>query len=249
MRHGIDPDHLAIINGINLNNHANGRSSIWSGLFFSLGLGITVTLIGVFLIEFKNGAQSFATIVRFTEWIPILLLLFTGLYGCYTLFGKKEKKEHEHQYQKIISVFTNSKSLSLKLFLTGLFFALIFDTSTQVAAWAIIGDDNSQHSYFVAIFIGISFTAGMMISDTLNGLFFYQILKEKNSRFNLKLLLSLLLILSSLLIGSIQLLEKLGYSIEISDQQKLIWGLCMMTAIVLAAFVNVYCSKKQSVNV
>jgi high-affinity nickel permease len=37
MRHGIDPDHLAIINGINLNNHASGKSSRWSGFFFSLG--------------------------------------------------------------------------------------------------------------------------------------------------------------------------------------------------------------------
>ena len=42
LRHGFDPDHLVAIDGM-----TRSTSSRWCGLFFSLGHGVVVTLIGV----------------------------------------------------------------------------------------------------------------------------------------------------------------------------------------------------------
>jgi high-affinity nickel-transport protein len=244
MRHGIDPDHLSIINGINLNSHANGNSSKWSGFFFSLGHGVTVTVIGVLLIFLKNASQTYSNVVKYTEWIPILLLLFTGFNSIFTLLKKSKKETHYHSRNKIIDYLTNTKYTSIKLFLTGLFFALIFDTSTQVAAWSLIGEANSQNLYLTAILVGLCFTFGMMVTDTLNGLLFYRILNENNTKFNFKLILSLLVIFSSLTIGCIQLLEKIELTIEIKDDFKLIWGVFIMFAIVFSVIINWIFTKK-----
>lgn len=245
MRHGIDPDHLAIINGINLNNHSQGKSSKWNGFFFSLGHGVTVTLIGILIILFKNGSQSYAKLVQYTEWIPIILLLFTGFYGIYTLMNNSKKNIHQHRHNKLISFLTNTNYPSLNLFLTGLFFALIFDTSSQVAAWTLIGEGNTQNLYTNAILIGLSFTTGMMITDTLNGLFFYRILNENHTKFNLRQLLSWIIIISSLAIGGIQLAEKIGFTIEITDALKLFWGVFIMAVAILGVIMNGYFTKKQ----
>ncbi len=249
MRHGVDPDHLAIINGINLNNHKNGKSISWSGFFFSLGHGLTVTLIGLFIIAFHEGSQSFTPLLQITEWIPIALLLFTGLYGIYTLFINSTKKDDHHCHNKILDILNNSKYPSLRLFFTGFFFALIFDTSTQVAAWGLIGHDSTQNLYLVAILIGMSFTIGMIFTDTLNGLFFYRILHANHSAFNLKLFLSILIILSSLIIGGIQLLSKLGYTIEIPEHFRLFWGLLIMLTTIAGVLINFYYSKKQALKI
>src|SRR6185503_20885653 len=53
LRHGLDPDHLVAIDGL-----TRSSRSRWTGFFFSLGHGIVVTLIGVFLA------------VAATEWEP-----------------------------------------------------------------------------------------------------------------------------------------------------------------------------------
>ena len=51
LRHGFDPDHLVAIDGL-----TRTSKSRWCGLFFSLGHGVAVTLIGV------------AVAVAATEW-------------------------------------------------------------------------------------------------------------------------------------------------------------------------------------
>ena len=224
MRHGLDPDHIAIINTTNFNNHTKGKSNSWGGFFFSLGHGVTVTLVGILIIVLSESLKPFTLLLQLTEWIPIVLLLFTGVYGLNNLL--KKKKEHNHKH--LSKFLSNSKYPSLKLFLTGLVFALIFDTSTQVAAWGLAGQNSLTYNpYVVTILIGLFFTTGMIITDTFSGIVFYKLLNSNETKFNLKTLLSLLVIFTSLTLGIIQLLEKIGISVELGDNFKLIWIIIM----------------------
>jgi high-affinity nickel-transport protein len=45
LRHGFDPDHLVAINGLTRCNQNDTRG--WCGLYFSLGHGVVVTLVGI----------------------------------------------------------------------------------------------------------------------------------------------------------------------------------------------------------
>ena len=48
LKHGLDPDHLAAIDGLTrFNAQRRPRLSRWSGLLFSAGHGVVVTLVAV----------------------------------------------------------------------------------------------------------------------------------------------------------------------------------------------------------
>src|SRR5512138_1957933 len=48
VKHGFDPDHLVAIDGfVRSSAHTRPRLARWAGLYFSLGHGVVVTLIGL----------------------------------------------------------------------------------------------------------------------------------------------------------------------------------------------------------
>ena len=50
LRHGMDPDHLATLDGLARHNaQTRPRLARWSGCFFSLGHGAIVTLVAAFV--------------------------------------------------------------------------------------------------------------------------------------------------------------------------------------------------------
>ena len=126
MRHGLDPDHIAIINGVNLNQHSKGKSNIWSGLFFSLGHGVTVTIVGVLIIALNESFKSYTRILEFTEWIPIVLLLFTGFYGLYNIYHGLAYQTNNHTHKKWSFFLSKSKCPAIRLFFYRNFLCLSF---------------------------------------------------------------------------------------------------------------------------
>ena len=71
LKHGLDPDHLVAIDGFTRSsNRAEMRR--WCGLFFSLGHGAVVTLVGVYLARVPAyDAQDFQALER-SSFAPIL---------------------------------------------------------------------------------------------------------------------------------------------------------------------------------
>ena len=216
MRHGLDPDHLSIINGISL-NHREGENK-WNGFYFSLGHGVTITLIGIGIHFFSKQFSPDSTILKVTEWFPIIILLFTGSFG---IFNLMKQRGHTHAANKLIDVISGSTFIPIKLFLTGILFALVFDTTSQITAWSLIG--SSSNHYSNAIFIGIFFTIGMI---------------SKSKKINLFKILSVLIIFSSLFFGIIQLVQKLGFEFDLSDSIKQSWGILLVTSTILGTIFN-----------
>ena len=63
---------------------------------------------------------------------------------------------HNHSHKKLTSFIAQSKFPALRLFITGIFFALVFDTSTQVGAWGLVGEDIGNYdAYWIALIIGL----------------------------------------------------------------------------------------------
>ena len=245
IRHGLDPDHIAIINGINLNSHSRGKASLWNGFFFSLGHGVTVTLIGILVILLHNRLDSQTPIFELTEWVPIILLLFTGTYGLYSIYSDLKMPNHSVHSHPISAILAKKSHFPhLKLFVIGLLFALVFDTSTQVAAWGLIGSEQSQNKYLTASLIGLFFTIGMILSDTCNGVLFYKLLNVKGNQFSFKLYVTTLVALSSLILGLMQLSNKLGFHAEIPDIYKFTWGLVIMVATIIGFLIHFFQLKK-----
>src|SRR3989441_8763648 len=70
LKHGLDPDHLVAIDGF-----TRSSRSRWCGLFFSLGHGVVVTLVGVAVALVATEWQAPHWLEDTRAWISIGVLL------------------------------------------------------------------------------------------------------------------------------------------------------------------------------
>ena len=81
MRHGLEPDHLAAVDGLTLRSHAaHPRWTPWMGALFALGHGVCVLAIVAVAALASQQLSPSEAVFGWLEWLPIaLLLLFAGL--------------------------------------------------------------------------------------------------------------------------------------------------------------------------
>lgn len=160
LRHGFDPDHLVAIDGL-----TRSSQSRWCGLFFSLGHGVVVTLIGVAVALAATEWQAPPWLEQTGAWISIGVLLalgianllavqrtpagsrvaLIGLHGCW-LTERLARASHPAVVASI-----------------GAAFALSLDTVSHALLFSLSG------GVFAAL-LGLVFTLGMVLTDALNGL-------------------------------------------------------------------------------
>ena len=158
-------------------------------------------------------------------------------YFYWSLFDNFEWDQGFYKKFGIYKVDLNTKTAPLQLFVTGLVFALVFDTTTQITAWGLIEGQSNQ--YAKALYIGLAFTLGMILTDTLNSFLFVKILKLNRTKMNFKNILAILVIISSLLFALLQTMNKLGMEFELSETSKLIFGI---TTLAITLSITVYYS-------
>ncbi len=109
MRHGVDPDHLSIIDGL-----ARFHPSRWNGVFFAIGHGIIVTILAVGFGKLLAGY-----VAPYTAWILFLL----GVANLWRLW-----RPRQHQHPKPPRIFQASPIL------LGVLFGMGFETASQLSA-------------------------------------------------------------------------------------------------------------------
>ncbi len=117
LRHGVDPDHLAAIDGL-----SRLRPSRWNGVLFAIGHGILVTLLAVGV-----GGLLARTIGPYAPWLLILL-------GAINLWRLRKPVVHRHRgFSRI------ARSSPLLL---GILFGAGFETASQLSALVLAADIN-----------------------------------------------------------------------------------------------------------
>jgi high-affinity nickel-transport protein len=185
LRHGFDPDHLATIDALTRWNQAH-RPAIarWCGALFSLGHG---TVVGGAGVAIAVGAQAamlpgWIETTGATASIAILVLLAmlnlatvlrtpadrpvvpAGLRG--RLLGRIARRSHP-----------------ASIVLIGALFAVSFDTASQAtlfAAYALPRDPDA--AWLVAAWLGAAFTAGMLVTDGVNGWWMARLIGRSDRR-------------------------------------------------------------------
>src|ERR1700693_2311583 len=80
LKHGLDPDHLAAIDGLTRYNAAERPLlSRWSGLLFSAGHGVVVTLAAVAVATIATEWRAPAWLEDAGAWISIGFLALLGI--------------------------------------------------------------------------------------------------------------------------------------------------------------------------
>ncbi|HTY85726.1 MAG TPA: hypothetical protein VMB19_16005 [Silvibacterium sp.] len=117
MRHGVDPDHLSIIDGL-----ARFHPSRWNGVLFAVGHGIIVTVLAVGFGKLLAGI-----VAPYTAWILLLL-------GCANLFRLWRPGRHKHPKPP--------RLLQASPLLLGVLFGMGFETASQLSAILFAGQLN-----------------------------------------------------------------------------------------------------------
>ncbi|PLY45781.1 nickel permease [Janthinobacterium sp. ROICE36] len=165
MRHGLEPDHLAAVDGLTLRSQlASPRWTPWMGALFALGHGLCVlAIVAVAALAARQLSPS-ENVFDWLEWLPIaLLLLIAGLNARSVLAGAQLAEVRG----RLLPGWLRGVSGPLGAILVGILFALVFDTALQAAAWgyAAVALGGMQP----ALLTGLVFAVGMGVTDTFDG--------------------------------------------------------------------------------
>lgn len=139
LRHGLDPDHLAAIDGL-----SRFHPSRWNGFLFALGHGVLVTLLAV---GFGH------LLARVLEPYTVYLLLAIGVVNLWRLVHPA----HDHSMHRRLPHFVQASPLML-----GVIFGMGFETASQLSVLLLAGRFNPW-------LLGTVFCAGMMVVDGTDG--------------------------------------------------------------------------------
>jgi high-affinity nickel-transport protein len=176
LRHGLDPDHIAMIDAMTYRAMAQ-RPGIapWVGTLFAAGHGLAVTAIAVVISMLARDLQFPDALRTILDWLPVALLVLVGTLNLRALLAQGEYRPVGWKKHFVPRRLRDS-SHPMAVFSIGVVFALVFDTATQAAAWGYVA--TAQAGTHMALIAGLVFTVGMMITDTLDGRLMCRLLRR-----------------------------------------------------------------------
>jgi high-affinity nickel-transport protein len=179
LRHGMEPDHIAAIDGMTLRAlDRHERHAAWTGTLFALGhgLAIAVLALGVSLV-----AASFtlpATLVAFTDWLPVALLLGLGAWNLRALLVPGEYRPASLR-MRLMPAGLRDRSDAWATVAIGLLFALVVDTLAHVSAWSVFA--THRGGWWVGALAGLLFSAGMLVASTADSQLLCRVLRSADA--------------------------------------------------------------------
>lgn len=169
LRHGLDPDHIACIDGLTWRALSQNRSNApWIGTLFAIGHGLLVTFIAVAVSKLAYQSDVPEVLIRIFEWIPTLLLLLVGTMNLRMLLRPQMVYAPVGWKMKFIPRKLQEHSSPWAVVIIGVLFATVFDTATQASAWGYVASNNGG-GVLAALAAGLVFTVGMVITDSIDG--------------------------------------------------------------------------------
>lgn len=182
LRHGFDPDHVAMIDSMvyrALGKRSDSKMASWIGTMFSLGHGLTVTAIAVVLGTTTGSIAIPAPVRDALEWLPTILLILVGTLNSRDLLRREVYQPRGWKIHFIPAALRDS-SHPLAVVVIGVLFALVFETTTQAVVWGYAATASSGSA--MALLCGLFFTAGMVTTDTVDCRLMVRLLRRAAGR-------------------------------------------------------------------
>jgi len=238
LRHGLDADHLAAVDGLARANSADHpRLARWAGAWFSLGHGLVVILVAVGV-----GLASARWIVpawvdAFGTGFSIVVLCLLGalnLHGILTAAPEETVRPLGLRSGRLLRLLTARHPASVVLL--GALFALSFDTLTLTTTFAVAAA--GLGGWQVAATLGLLFMVGMLCTDALNSLWVTRLLQRADRRARLvSRFVGLVIVKLTFLVALLALLGLLLPAAGTWIDAHALWLSLAIPALILASFV------------
>lgn len=178
-KHGFDADHLATIDGLTrYNARTNPRIARFCGSLFSLGHGAVVVIVAVVVSTLADGWKVPDWLDDAGTWISIAFLTALAFVNVRAVL--------QTPADQVVAPMAGPKGRLLARFQrtghpllvagVGALFALSFDTLSQAALFALTASQFGGWQHGLAL--GLSFMAGMLVCDGLNGLWIARLIRR-----------------------------------------------------------------------
>lgn len=243
LRHGLDPDHITIIDGYTYRLHE--KKSVWSrwvGSLFALGHGAMVIVIALSLSILKNSFKMPGWLDIVVEWLPLSMLLMIGVSNVISLTQKKQVTPSFRK--RLLPKYFNTHLNPFTVILTGIIFGFIFDTSSQIAAFGYAVSASSQVMY--AVLGGLVFAIGLIMTGTCDSFLLNKLLKTfdqkkiQTHRFKLNVLITIM----CFVLPIYKVASYFNPRLELSPLQDNIVGLGFIT-IIISLYLDLYIRYKR----
>jgi high-affinity nickel-transport protein len=245
MKHGLDADHLATVDGLTrFNSRAAPGLARWCGTLFSAGHGAVVILVALAV----GGASAKWDVPGWIEdlgaWISIGFLTLLGVLNLAAVLTARQAEvvQPVGLRGKAFGRFQRTSNPFVIAGIGGLF-ALSFDTMSQAALFAIAGAQ--QGGWRHAALLALVFTMGMMVADGLNGLWISRLIRraDRTALFASRVM-GLVVAMLSLLVAGFGILKYLSPGIDAwSDGKELLLGAAVVAVVAVSFLVALRLSR------
>ena len=236
LRHGIDPDHIAVIDNMTLRAvETAARWSALTGTLFAIGHSIAVAGVALAVAGISHALVWPSWVAGAIDWSVIALLLLVGGLNLRALLRPAIYVPAGWR-QHLIPARLRTSTSAGAVVAVGVIFGLVFDTATQAAAWG--ASASAEAGLAGAAAITLAFAAGMIVTDTLDSLVVARLLRRRADRTTLALYrrgIGWLIVVLSFGMALYALVRMLAPAIELSTEFGTALGLAMIAAVVLVS--------------
>lgn len=166
LRHGLDPDHVAVIDNIVFRTaEQRPRIAAWTGTLFAIGHSLSVAAVTLGVSLATGWWQLPDWTGAAVDAMVVLLLVLVGTLNLSALLRARDYVPVGWRAGLVPGPLRRSTHPAAVVAI-GVMFGLVFDTATQAAAWGAAAA--TRGGIGAAATIALAFAAGMTIADTID---------------------------------------------------------------------------------
>lgn len=237
LRHGLDPDHIAVIDNMTLRAVEGGRQwAAFTGTLFALGHSLSVAVVALAVAAFARNIAWPDGMAAALDWAVVGLLVLVGTLNLRALL-KPESFVPLGWRQKLVPARLRNAKGPLAIISVGAMFGLVFDTATQAAAWGAAAA--ASGGMLGAGAIALAFAAGMILTDTADSVIVTRLLRGRTDGATLaryRRAVGWLIVILSFGMAAYTAVSLIDPAVTMADATATALGIAMVVAVALVAW-------------
>ena len=179
LRHGIEPDHIAAIDGLTLRAiDKHERHAPWTGTLFALGHGAAVAVLAVGVSLFAASIALPETLLAVIDWLPVILLTLLGVWNLRALLAPGPYQPTSLR-MRLMPARLRERTDVWATVAIGVLFALVVDTLAHISAWSVFA--THRGGWAAGVLAGALFSTGMLVTSTADSQLVCRLLRSDNA--------------------------------------------------------------------
>ncbi len=180
IKHGLDADHLAAIDGLTrCNAQTKPRLSQMSGVLFSLGHGVVVICVALGVSTLAQAWRAPSWLASFGAWVSISVLTLLALINIASVMRTPaDQSARMLGWRSGVFARLLHADSPLTVMGVGTLFALSFDTITQATLFAVTATQFG--GWQPALLLALLFIGGMLLTDGVNGWWISRLIRRSD---------------------------------------------------------------------